>query len=71
MDTFVRVVAVGIEVLILAGVFYCLFNGARLIIIDMGLGEKYKKMLAMVFTLIGCLLFVFLISHLGVFYPTA
>ena len=71
MDTFIRVVAVGVEVLILAGVFYCLFNGARLIIMDMGLDVKYNKMLVTVFTLIGCLLFVFLVSHLGTFYPIA
>jgi len=69
MDIFLRVVAIFIEVVILAAIMYVLLTGARLTIFDLGLGVKYKKAVAMVLILAGGLTVIFFIAHLTSFYP--
>lgn len=70
MDVLIRVIAIFIEVVILAAIIYCLLTGARLIIFDLGLGPKYKKVVTMGLVVAGCLVVVFFIAHLTSFYPT-
>ena len=69
MDVFLRVIAVAIEVIILTAMAGCLLYGVWLILFDLGLGEKYKKGIAMAMVMIVCVVVVFLIAHLTAFYP--
>ena len=69
MDVLLRAIAILIEVLILAAVIYVLLTGARLTLFDLGLAPKYKKVVAMVLVLTGCMAVVFFIAHLISFYP--
>lgn len=69
MDIFLRVIAIFVEVAILAAIMYVLLTGARLTIFDLGLGERYRKVVAMVLILAGCLVVIFFIAHLTSFYP--
>jgi len=70
MDVLIRTIAIIIEVLILASVMYVLLTGVRLTVFDLGLGLKYKKVLAMALILVGSMALVFFIAHLVSFYPT-
>ncbi|MBI4188533.1 MAG: hypothetical protein HY529_04920 [Chloroflexi bacterium] len=70
MNILARVIAVFIEVGLLALIFYCLLNGVRLTIFDMGLKVKYRKMVTTAFVVVGGIILVFLISHLTLLYPT-
>lgn len=70
MDVLPRVVAIVIEVLILTAIIYVLLTGAWLTIFDLGIGSKYKKVIATVLVLVGCIVVVFFIAHLTAFYPT-
>ncbi|MFC1846281.1 hypothetical protein ACFLYM_02560 [Chloroflexota bacterium] len=69
MDIFIRIIAIIIELVILMALFYCILNGVRLIIFDFGLTQKYARIVAVLFLAVGCILAVFLISHLTAFYP--
>ena len=66
-----RTIAVIVEVIILAGVFWALLNGVRLIVLDLGMGEDYRKMMTVAFGIMEAVLVVWLISHLAIFYPEA
>ena len=70
MDILLRVIAIFIEVSILAAVIYALLTGVRLTVFDLGLGPKYKKVVAMLLIVAGGMVVVFFISHLTSFYPT-
>lgn len=65
-----RAFAIFLEVLVLTGVIFCIFNGVRLILADFGIGPKYNKAIIMTLTAVGCLLVVFFATHLSTFYPT-
>jgi len=69
MDILLRPIAVAIEVLILAAMFYFILSGVRLILFDFGIKQKYSKILTVAFIAVGCVIAVFLISHLTTFYP--
>lgn len=69
MDVVLRTIAIFIEVLILAAIIFCLLAGAWLTLFDLGLGPKYKKILAMALVVAGCIVMVFFIAHLTTFYP--
>jgi len=69
MEVLLRAVAIFIEVVILAAVIYCLFSGMRLTLFDLGLGPKYRRMVAVFMLMVGCLVVVFFIAHLTLFYP--
>ena len=65
----IRGIAVSIELVILLAVFYFILNGVRLILFDMGLAQKYSKIVILLLGVVGCLVVVFLTSHLITFYP--
>ena len=69
MDILLRVIAIFIEVVILAGIIYSLLTGVCLIIFDLGIGSKYKKMVTAAMIMVGCLMVVFCIAHLTFLYP--
>ncbi len=69
MDVFLRVIAIFVEVAILVAIIYCLLTGVRLIIFDLGLRPKYKKVIAMALVVAGSLVVIFFIAHLTAFYP--
>ena len=69
MDVLLRAIAIFIEVLLLASIMYVLLTGVRLTIFDLGLGPRYKKVVAMVLVMAGGILVVFFIAHLTTFYP--
>jgi hypothetical protein len=70
MDILLRTVAIFIEVLLLAGIMLSLLLGAKLILFDLGLRPKYKKMITVALLIVGVISLVFFISHLTTFYPT-
>jgi Na+/H+ antiporter NhaA len=70
MDIFLRTVAIFIEVLLLAGIMFSMLLGVKLILVDLGLGPKYKKMITIALLAGGVISLVFFISHLTTFYPT-
>ncbi|HEX9976251.1 MAG TPA: hypothetical protein VGA82_03280 [Dehalococcoidales bacterium] len=70
MDILLRTVAIFIEVLILAGIMLSLLLGVKLILFDLGLRPKYKKMITIALLTVGVISLVFFISHLTTFYPT-
>ncbi len=69
MDILIRVIAIIIELAILFALFYFILNGVRLVIFDFGLRQKYARIVAVLFLAVGCIIAVFLISHLTTFYP--
>ena len=69
MDVLLRAIAIFIEVAILAAIIYVLLTGVRLIIFDLGIGPRYKKIVAMALIMAGCLMVVFFIAHLTFLYP--
>jgi hypothetical protein len=70
MDAFLRVIAVIIEVAILGAVFYFMIAGARLMLFDLGVKRQFSKVITAFLIAVGCLVTVFLISHLSAFYPS-
>jgi hypothetical protein len=70
VDVLLRVIAVFIEVVILAAIIYCLLAGARLTIFDLGLGSRYRKVVTMALVMAGCIVVVFFVAHLTSLYPT-
>ncbi|MFH1031911.1 MAG: hypothetical protein V1767_05070 [Chloroflexota bacterium] len=70
MDILIRTIAIVIEVSILAAIIYCLLKGVFLIIFDLGISDRYRKMITVALTIAGILIVVFFISHLTSFYPT-
>ena len=69
MDTFLRIIAIIIEVLILGVIAYSVLNGVRLTIFDLGVGTKYGKAIAMALIVVGVIILIFFIAHLTTFYP--
>ena len=69
MDIFLRAVAILVEVVILAAVMYALLRGVKLIVFDLGLGDKYKKIITMALITVGGISVIFFIAHLTSFYP--
>ena len=70
MDIFLRVVAIILEVLVLASIAYCILWGVKLALAEFGVGPKYSKAILMALTVVGVLLVCFFIAHLTAFYPT-
>jgi len=69
VDILLRVVAILVEVLILGAIIYSLLTGVRLTAFDLGLGPKYRKIIAIMLVVVGGMVMVFFISHLTSFYP--
>jgi succinate dehydrogenase/fumarate reductase cytochrome b subunit len=69
MDIVIRSLAIIVELVILIALFYFILNGVRLIIFDFGLRQKYSKIIAVFLMAVGCIIAIFLISHLTAFYP--
>ena len=69
MDTFLRIIAVLIEVALLGVVFYSILAGVRLILFDLGIKQQYNKIVTIFLAAAGSLFLVFLFSHLFTFYP--
>ena len=70
MDITLRAIAIFIEVAILIALAYCVLNGARLTVFDLGIRPKYRKAIAMVLLAGSVILIVFFVAHLTTFYPT-
>lgn len=68
-EALVRGIAISVELAILIAIFYLILNGVRLILLDMGLAQKYSKIVIVLLGAVGCLVVVFLASHLITFYP--
>ncbi len=69
MDTFLRIIAIIIEVLILTAITYAVFNGVRLAALDLGVKPRYNRMMVMALCAVGFILLIFFIAHLTTFYP--
>jgi succinate dehydrogenase/fumarate reductase cytochrome b subunit len=69
MDIILRAIAIFIEVIILMAMFYFILSGVRLILFDLGITQKYSRIVSVLLIAVGCVIAVFLISHLTAFYP--
>ena len=69
MHTFLSVLAILIEVAILAVSFGCMIAGVRLILFDLGIKEEHNKIVTLFLAAAGSLLLVFIFCHLFTFYP--
>jgi hypothetical protein len=69
MDQFLRVVAVFLEVSVLAGMMGSIFWGVRLLTVDLGVGSKYSKAIIIALSVFFVLFVFFFIMHLTSFYP--
>jgi hypothetical protein len=69
MDVLLRTVAIIVEVVILAAIVYAMLKGARLTLFDLGVGQKYSRVITMVLFVVGTILVIFFIAHLTTFYP--
>lgn len=69
MDQFLRVAAVLLEVLVLAGMMFCIFWGVKLLLVDLGINSKYSKAIIIALSVFFVLFVVFFIMHLTSFYP--
>jgi len=69
MDVFLRIIAIVIEVLILAVIFYAVARAFKLIIFDFGVKEKYNTIINLALITVGTIFIAFCIAHLTTFYP--
>lgn len=69
MDVFLRAVAIIIEVLILGVIFYAVASGFKLVIFDLGVKQKYNRVINMLLICVGAIFIAFCIAHLTTFYP--
>jgi succinate dehydrogenase/fumarate reductase cytochrome b subunit len=69
MDIVLRIIAIVIEVLILAAIAYAVFNGLRLAALDLGIKSRYNRAVTVALFAVGFILLVFFIAHLTTFYP--
>lgn len=69
MDALVRIIAIVIEVALLAALAYVVLNGVRLAALDLGIKVKYDKAIIMALCAVGTIFVVFFIAHLTTFYP--
>jgi hypothetical protein len=70
MEIILRGIAIAIEVVLLVVIAYSFLSGAWLTVFDLGVSARYKKILTVVFIIVGCLVVVFFIAHLTFLYPT-
>jgi hypothetical protein len=70
MDIFLRAAAILVEILILSTIMFALLWAVRLIVFDLGLRPKYKKIVTVALVTGGALSLVFFVAHLITFYPT-
>lgn len=71
MDVFIRAIAIIIEVLIIAAIFYHILAGVRILLLEVGLSPKYSRIITLALVAVGTLFGTFLVSHLITFYPPA
>jgi len=69
METYLRPVAILVELTILMAAIYSLFAGVKFTLLDLGLNEKYRSFIRWVLVIMGCLALVFFVAHLIAFYP--
>jgi hypothetical protein len=69
MDQFLRVAAVLLEVLVLAGMMFSILWGVKLLAADLGVSSKYTKAIMMALSVLFGILVFFFIMHLTAFYP--
>ena len=58
-----------VELALLMILVYFLLEAVKIALFDFGLNQKYRKFITSVLMIYGCLMFVFLASHLILFYP--
>jgi len=69
VDQFLRVVAVLLEVSVLAIMVFCIFWGLRLLLTELGISRKYDKAIFMALATLLGIATLFFIMHLSAFYP--
>jgi succinate dehydrogenase/fumarate reductase cytochrome b subunit len=69
MDMWLRIIAIIVEVLLLAGITYAVLNGVRLTASDLGIGPKYGRAVVLALLAVGFIVVIFFIAHLITFYP--
>jgi hypothetical protein len=70
MDILIRGIAIFVEVLILATVMSSMVTGVKFLLLDLGIGQKYDKIVTMAMVFVAGVSTVFFIAHLTSFYPT-
>lgn len=69
MESFLRTIAIVIELIIIMGTIFTFFLGLRLALSDLGLNPRYQPFLRLALTTVWIMVMVFFVSHLILFYP--
>ena len=69
MDVALRIIAIIIEVLILAVIAFAVLKGVKLTATDLGIGPKFSRIIIMALLAVGFIVVIFFIAHLSTFYP--
>jgi hypothetical protein len=69
MDTVLRIIAIVIELMLLAAISYALLKGVKLAALDLGVNVKYSRAVSLALFAVGLIVLVFFIAHLITFYP--
>ncbi len=69
MDQFLRIMAVLLEVSVLGVMMFCLVWGLKLLLEDLGLNQKYNRVITMALAVVFLICVLFFTFHLSAFYP--
>jgi hypothetical protein len=69
MDTFLRPIAILVELVIVMGMVYALFTSGKFVLFDFGLNKNYGPFIRWVLVIMGFLALIFFSAHLITFYP--
>ncbi len=69
MGSFLRPIAILLELTLLTAILYSLLAGIKFTLFDFGMDHKYHRLIKVTLIILGCLVFSFLIAHLFTFYP--
>jgi hypothetical protein len=71
MEALIRAIAIFVEIIILSVLIFSLLWAVRLVLFDLGLRLKYKRMVTVALVTVGTVCLVFFIVHLTSFYPVS
>jgi hypothetical protein len=69
MDTFLRPIAILVELVVVMGMVCALLTGGKFVLFDFGLNKNYSPFIKWVFVIMGFLALIFFTAHLITFYP--
>ncbi len=69
MSILMRTIAILIEAMVLGGIIFSLMLAVKLMVFDLGVDTRYKRIVNVTLVIVGCIAATFVIVHLTKFYP--